>query len=217
MPDHIVELKTRPRDRVKIGLAGGRFFTVPLAAVETLAVGATLSDAEISRFDRMDQYFRGKDKVLRLLSKRARTRHQIATALESISIEPTIREGILSELEETGLIDDARFTRDYVKLKTEIRRLGPYRLRYDLKRLGVRKTIVDEVLDETFDTEVQMEMARDIAGRRAGGTRIDEKAARRLSGYLQRKGFDFEVVNRVVYDLLHGPEKNNPVGSDTDN
>jgi regulatory protein len=188
-----------------------------LAAAETLVFGATLSDEEISRFDRVDQFFRGRDKVLQLLSKRARTRHQMATALESMAIESSIQRGILSELEELGLIDDARFTREYVKLKVEVRRLGPYRLRHDLKRLGVHKTIVDEVLDETFDTEVQMEMAKDVAGRRTGGARVDEKVARRISGFLQRKGFDFEVVNRVVYDLLHSPETNNPDSTDTDN
>ncbi len=216
MPDYIVELKTRPRDRVKIELAGGRFFTVPLEAAEALVFGATLSDEEIFRFDRMDQYFRGKDKVIGLVSKRARTRRQVETALESMSIESSIRNGILAELEELGLIDDARFTREYVKLKVEIRQLGPYRLRHDLKRLGVRKTIVDEVLAETFDTEVQLEMAKDVAGRRMGGARVDEKAARRLSGFLQRKGFDFEVVNRVVYDLLHNSESNKTDSTDTD-
>jgi regulatory protein len=215
MPDHIVELKKRPRDRVKIGLAGGRFFTVPDEAAQSYEIGSAVSDAEISRLDRMDQYFRGRDKALGLLSKRARTRKQIETALDTLSLEPSIRNGLLSELEQSGLVDDARFTREYVKLKAEVRRLGPYRLRHDLQRLGVRRTIVETVLDEVFDDDTQREMAREVALRRAGPGRIDEKAARRLSGFLQRKGFDFEVVNQVVYDLLHrrGPD---PAESDTE-
>lgn len=206
MPDHIVELKPRPRGRVTIKLAGGRFFTVPLDQTRELSVGTALSDGEISRLDRIDQYFRGRSKAMLLLSKRARTRAQIKTALKKLSIEPSIQDGILSELIETGLVDDRRFAREYVHLKSEVRGFGPHRLRHDLTRLGVGSAIVDEVLDGSFDSEKQTSMARELALRRAGGGSVDEKTARRIADLLRRKGFDFEVVNRVVYDLLHRRE-----------
>jgi regulatory protein len=202
MPDHIIELKPRPRDRVMVSLAGGRFFTIPAGGAQ-LSVGTVLSDEAIARLDRMDQYFRGKDKAVSLISKRSRTREQVKAALEKLSIDSPVRDGILSELEDIGLIDDVRFTREYVRIKSEVRRQGPYRLRYDLKRLGVRKSIVDEVLDDSFDEHTQEVMARELAHRRAGGQPVDEKAARRIADFLRRKGFDYEVVNHVVYDLLH--------------
>jgi SOS response regulatory protein OraA/RecX len=82
--------------------------------------------------------------------------------------------------------------------------LGPFRLRYDLKRQGIRETIVDEVLEESFDAETQDSMAREVARRKTGDRRIDEKTARRISDHLRRKGFDYEIVNRVVLDLLRG-------------
>jgi regulatory protein len=201
MPDNIVELKPRPRGHVTVKLAGGRFFTIPSGDV-SLRVGAVVSDDEIARFDLMDQYFRGKDKALRLLSKRARSREEIRTALDSHSISESIREGILSELEETGLVDDRRFTREYVRLKMDLRHVGPHRLRHDLTRLGVRQSIVDDALDEYLDEHTQETMARKLALRRAGDSAVDEKTARRISDLLRRKGFDFEIINRVVYDLL---------------
>lgn len=202
MPDNIVELKPRPRGLVTVKLAGGRFFTIPME-VDSLRVGAVLSDEDVARFDRMDQYFRGKEKALSLISRRPRTRREIRTALEKLSISESILLGIVTELEETGLVDDRRFAREYVKVKMDVRRLGPYRLRHDLMKLGVRKSIVDDVLDECFDDDVQESMARELARRKAGGVEIDERTARRISDMLKRKGFDFEVVNRVVYELLH--------------
>lgn len=202
MPEKIVELKPRPRGLVTLKLAGGRFFTIPLSA-GALRVGAVLSDEEIARFDRMDQYFRGKTKALRLISRRSRTREEIRAALGKQSIAESIQNGILSELEEAGLVDDRRFAREYIRVKMDVRHLGPYRLRHDLARLGVRKSIVDDALAECFDEDTQETMARDLAYRRAGNGAIDEKGARRIAGLLRRKGFDFEVVNRVVYDLLH--------------
>lgn len=203
MPDHIVELKPRPRDRVKVTLAGGRFFTIPAGAA-TFNVGALVSDEDIARLARMDQYFRGKDKAVGLISKRPRSREQVRAALVKLEIDPPIREGILSELEEVGLIDDLRFAREYVRLKSDIRRLGPYRLQQDLARMGIRKPIRDEALVEAFDQRRQEATARELARARAGSKAVDEKAARRIADFLRRKGFDYEVVNHVVYDLLHG-------------
>jgi regulatory protein len=205
MPDRIVEFKPRPRGKVTVKLAGGRFFTIPREAVSFTA-GNVLQDDDIARLDRMDQHFRGKAKALRLISRRARTREEIKTALDKLSIESSIRNGIVSELEEKGLIDDLRFARDYVRVKREVRCLGPYRLRHDLKRLGVRKSIVDDVLSEAFDEMTQEAMARDLAGRRAGAAPTDEKEARRIADHLRRKGFDYEIVNRVVYELLRRTE-----------
>ena len=206
MPDHVVELKPRPRDKVSVGLSGGRFFTIPAQSAEFLSLNMVLSDEDIGRLDRMDQYFRGKDKALRLLSLRSRTRREIKTALEKLELNPSIRDGLVSELEEAGLINDLRFTREYVRIKSEVKRFGPHRLRHDLKRLGVARTIVEEVLEESFDPAAQEEMARELAERRVRGETVDEKTVRRVAGFLKRKGYDYEIVNRICYDLLRRPD-----------
>lgn len=195
-------MKPRPRDKVSVRLAGGRFFTIPAQSAAALDVNVVLTDEDIGRLERMDQYLRGREKALRLLSLRARTRQEIKTALDKLALEPSLRDGLMQELEETGLIDDLRFAREYVRVKSEVKRLGPHRLRHDLKRLGVSRTITDEVLAESFDAAGQEEMARELAARRVGGGRVDEKTVRRIAGLLRRKGYDYEVVNRVCYDLL---------------
>jgi len=202
MPDRIVELKPRPRERVVVTLAGGRFFTIPAQQAYVLSIGLELSDSEISRLDHIDQYFRGREKALRLLSLRHRTRHEVKTALDAMSIESAIREGLLSELEEDGLIDDARFAREYSQTKAEARFMGPHRLRHELARLGVRRDVVDEAMAETFAGDAQETQAWALVERKLGLATPDEGAVRRLAGLLRRKGYDYEVVNRVSYELL---------------
>ena len=41
-----------------------------------------------------------------------------------------------------------------------------------------------------------------VTGCGGGSATVDEGAARRIADFLRRKGFDYEVVNRVVYELL---------------
>ncbi|MDH3197055.1 MAG: RecX family transcriptional regulator [Candidatus Krumholzibacteria bacterium] len=202
MSDRIVELKPRPRDRVTVALAGGRFFTVPAAQAEPLRTGQDLGEVDVARLDALDQYFRGRDKMLRLLARRARSRHELSTALAAMAIVERVRGGILAELEEQGLVDDARFAREYVHARAEARAEGPHRLRRDLRKRGVARAVIDEVLAGGFDRERQEAMARTLVARKLGGGAVDERAVRRMADLLRRKGFDYEVVNRVAYDLL---------------
>ncbi len=185
-----------------IRLSGGRFFTVPASTAETLQPGTALRDDEIERLSRIDQYVRGKDKALRLLSIRSRSRHELETALAGMQIEPAVTSGILEELRELGLVDDARFAREFTDSRVEIKQLGPHRLKFELRKFGVSPAIVDRVLHETFPSGRQEELAWQIVRKKLGSREPGEKDVRRINDLLKRKGFDFGVASRVAYELL---------------
>ena len=200
MPDTIIERKPRPRDQVVIRLSGGRFFAIPQSAAETLAVGQQLSDEDIEHLDGVAQYVRGRDKAMRMLALRGRSKREIDDALRALSIRDTIRAGIVRELEENGLVDDARFAREFVAVKKDVRRVGPHRLRHDLGRLGLSRSVVDEALSG-FGAEEQESLARALVEKQLGTSPPSEKSVRRIVGMLRRKGYDYAVVNKVAYDL----------------
>jgi len=202
MPDRIVEVKPRPRDRVTVTLAGGRFFTIPEEQAQELAPGRELSEAEVERLGRVDQYFRGRDKALRLLAVRARSRYELRVALDGLGVDAAVREGILDELVEAGLVDDRRFAREYVQAKAEGRGMGPHRLRFDLKQRGVNRSIIDDVLASELPAERQEALARGLVERKVGAGAVDDRVVRRVAGMLQRKGYDYEIINRISYELL---------------
>ncbi len=206
MSEHIVERKPRPRDRVMIRLSGGRFFAIPEEAAAPLAVGAELSDEDIERLVRIDQYLRGRDKALRMLAIRGRSRREIEDALRALGVADAVRGGIVSELEEKGLVDDARFAREFVSVKKDVRRLGPHRLRADLKKLGVKRSAVDDAL-ASFGADEQERLARSLAERAVRNGPVDEKVVRRVAAMLTRKGFDYGVVNRIAADLARRMER----------
>lgn len=202
MPETIVEIKPRPRDRMLIRLSGGRFFTIPQSEGETLGTGIALRDEDVERLSRIDQYLRGRDKALRLLSIRARSRHELESALAGMEIVAGVRNGILEELRELGLVDDVRFAREYAGVRVELKHVGPHRLRFELRKFGVSSAIVDRVLDESFPSGRQDELAWEVVRKRLGSRKPDEKDVRRINDLLKRKGFDYGVINRIAYELL---------------
>jgi len=191
MPENVVEWKPRPRDRVFIKLSGGRFFTIPAAKAEPLAAGAMLSDDEIEKLSRIDQYFRGQEKAMRLLAIRPRSRWEIKRALDGIGLLPAIRDGVLLDLKERGLIDDARFAGEFVRNQFELRQYGPHRLRFALKKRGVSGAIVDDVLSREITDQGQETAARRLVEKKLGGRKPDEGDIRRLGALLRRKGIDY--------------------------
>ena len=214
MPETIVERKPRPRDRVWIRLSGGRFFAIPEAAATHCVPGAALSKEDVDHLDRLDQYVRGHDKAMRMLGARARSRREIESALRTLGISDAVRKGIVEALEGAGLIDDARFAREFVSVRKETRRVGPHRLRQDLSRLGLNRVVVDRAL-ASYGAEEQEVLARALVERTVRSGAIDENVVRRVVALLKRKGFDYAVVNRVAYDLAR-KMRSSPRG-DTDN
>ncbi|UCG51212.1 MAG: RecX family transcriptional regulator [Candidatus Latescibacterota bacterium] len=202
MSESVVQWKPRPRNRVFIKLSGGRFFTIPEAEGEALKPGTKLSEEAIERLSRIDQYFRGRDKSMRLLAIRSRSRYEIESTLDGMGIAPEIRNGILGELQESGLIDDVRFTREYVSSRIELKQLGPHRLRFDLKKFRVSAAIAHQVLNDAFPPGRQEELAWAIVRKKLRTAKAQEKDIRRIRDLLRRKGLDYEIINHVAYELL---------------
>ena len=211
MSEIITERKPRPRDRFDIRLSGGRFFAIPQAAAEMLAVGQQLSDEDLLHHDGVAQYTLGRDKAMRMLALRSRSKREIDDALRTLGLRDTIRTGLMRELEEIGLVDDARFAREFVAVKKDVRRVGPHRLRHDLGKLGLGRAAVDEALSD-FGTDEQLTLARTLAEKTLGAALPSEKSVRRVVGMLRRKGYDYAVVNKVAYELA----RRIPRSADTD-
>jgi regulatory protein len=202
MAETIAHCGPRPRSRFYVRLSGGRSFVIPEMEAAGLHPGRELSAEEIARLEKMDQYLRGRDKVLRLLSIRARSKHELEQALGALHLEPAIIRGIMQEMTDRGLVDDLRFAREFVLARTELKNHGPHRLRGDLKRSGVSRAVIDQAIGEVCTAESQEELAWRAAGRKMGTAKPDVNAVKRLSDHLKRNGFDYEVVNKVVFELL---------------
>jgi regulatory protein len=140
--------------------------------------------------------------VLRRLTARARTRHELAQALQSKRVpEPSAVE-VLNRLEQVGLIDDAQFARDWVESRQGRRSLSRGALRRELQLKGVDRDLIEEAL-EPITSEEELAAARALAEKKMrsmGPVRSDVRY-RRLAGALARRGFSAGVVAAVLAQL----------------
>jgi len=142
-----------------------------------------------------------KDRALRLLAVRWRSREELRRRLRQAAFDPEEIVSALEDLEGAGLIEDERFAREVVRDQATRRLAGNRVIRNALRQKGVAAEIAESVLEEAGD---EAERAFELASRRA--VRMSgydpDVASRRLYGLLTRRGFSHAVASEAVARAL---------------
>jgi regulatory protein len=174
-------------------------------------LGPDAPDPELPEPD-ADPAVIAREICLRLLTDRARTRQELASALARKGVPPEAAAEVLDRFGEVGLIDDAAFAGQWVRSRHVHRGLGRRAIAVELRRKGVADAVAGEALAEV-DAESEDRRARELVDRKLRSLAIgtpDQRAtaARRLVGMLARKGYGAGTAYRVVRAALaeHGAE-----------
>ncbi|NJP06744.1 MAG: regulatory protein RecX [Chloroflexaceae bacterium] len=110
----------------------------------------------------------------------------------------------IARLQEVELLDDASFARLWVDNRQTHHPRGSAALRNELYRKGIDRAIIDATLSDTAllgDPATQAMSLGRAALRKYANAPDRATFWRRLGGYLQRRGFTFEVVEPVLTTL----------------
>ena len=141
--------------------------------------------------------------VLKLLKSHPRTIFEVNDKLCRKGYKKETIENLIKDFREKKYLDDKAFTRLWVSSKMSLKPEGRYLLRKKLQKKGVHADIIEEVLADETSTADEYEIARTVALSRKkvlGG--IDKtKSKKRIYDYLLRRGFDFEMVYKVIKEI----------------
>lgn len=153
--------------------------------------------------------------VLRKLAAQARTRSELAKALQARAVPAEAASVVLDRMSEIGLVDDAAFAQDWVASRQQRRHLSRSALRRELQNKGVARDQIDEALAPLGVSE-ELEAALSLARRRQAtmATLPRDVQYRRLSGVLARRGFGGSVAAQVLEVVLAGVSEDRLRGED---
>lgn len=140
---------------------------------------------------------------MRFFSFRDRTEKEAREKLRKKGIDEKTVEEAIEWLKEEGLLNDANFARQWVEGRKE--KYGSSRLYRELIRKGVRSEIAREAVGEILEEE---ELQRAISwGRRrlASMPENDPRRRAKLASFLLRRGFSWEIVEKVLRYLFPSP------------
>jgi regulatory protein len=110
---------------------------------------------------------------------------------------------VLARLRENGQLDDARYAKQFVRQRTEIRRQGKFRITRDLRARGVADEHILAALAEAAGQTDETALVRQRIERKLKLTRgeVDDRKIASLYRSLMRAGFAPDVIRRELQSL----------------
>lgn len=189
----------RREDRVNIYLDGEYAFSLQASLATRLKVGQLLSPEECERLEHEDAVHRGQEQALHFLAYRPRSRSEVERYLQGKEWPDEVIQHILAQLEEAGWLGDASFSRFWVDNREDFRPRSRRALQVELRQKGVSDQVIEQALQGIDERDSAYRAAWGRAQRLA---RFDRQTFyRRLGGFLQRRGFAYDIVKETVERL----------------
>lgn len=195
MPE-ITRVRER-RGRARI-FVDGEFWAeidADVAVERGLREGAALGLEELEAARATGERALAMNRALHFLGYRARSRSEVRERLRRYGYGEETVGAVIGRLEELGYLDDEEFARTVVREKA--RRYGPRRVSADLRRSGVDAELAQDIVEEEFAERSEVEAARSAAARRYN-RRGSDAEARRVYGFLMRRGYSADVCAEVA-------------------
>jgi regulatory protein len=151
-----------------------------------------------------------KDRALRLLGVRDRSRRELEVRLLRAGFDRDHVDRALDDLARAGLIDDERFAAAVVEHAVSARVAGRRAVMSDLMAKGVDRAVVERAVAPLAATEEERALV--LAERRAARLRAVEPvvAFERLSSFLVRRGFAPGMAYSAARRVLGTAEPDGP-------
>jgi regulatory protein len=137
------------------------------------------------------------------LSRRARSRGELAQLLAKKAVPEEIAERLLDRLVAQKLLDDCAFAQEWSQLRHRSKGLSRRVLAQELRKKVIAPELIDEAL-ATISREDEVLAARALVAKKVRSlTRCDDGVRyRRLHSLLARKGYSSSVISEAIREEL---------------
>jgi regulatory protein len=141
------------------------------------------------------------DAAIKILMRRAHSVYEMKKALIRRTPDETLIQKVLTRLKENGLIDDARYAKQFARQRTEVRKQGKFRVARELRARGVPDRHINPALEATDTDEAAVVRQRIQRKMRLFRGEIDDRKVASLYRSLLRAGFSADVIRRELRRL----------------
>lgn len=143
------------------------------------------------------------DAAIKILMRRAHSVHEMKRALERRCEDAGLVKNVMARLKTSGLIDDARYAKQFARHRTESRKQGKFRIARDLRARGVPDRHIEAAIEEAAEQTDEASLVRQRIQRKLRASRgeIDDRKLASLYRSLLRSGFSADLIRRELKSL----------------
>ncbi|MBN1481871.1 hypothetical protein EH223_05970 [candidate division KSB1 bacterium] len=165
-----------------------------------IARGDELAEQHIETILQLEQQRAAKEKAYRLLAVRPRSKKELSDRLKLAGFNQNDINWVLDELVRLKLLNDTEFALMFAKNRMITKPCGPLLLRQELTQKGISPRDIAHAIHEVYSEKSEYVIAREAAIKnKKKQVRLDEdKAKKRVTDFLMRRGFNWDIVNDIV-------------------
>lgn len=135
-----------------------------------------------------------------MLARRELSEKQVRERLARKGHEEDAIDAAVARLRDERALDDARVAEAIARTETSIRRRGKLRVRMQIERAGIDKSIAKRAVDAVFDAIdddalIEASLSKRLRGRE---TIADDREFQRLYRYLAGQGFESDRIMKLL-------------------
>lgn len=166
-----------------------------------LHVGMVIDDAQLAEIVEREEIVKATNAGLSLLGYRARATGELEARLRRKGFSPSAIAAAIEKLQGWHYLDDENFAQAWIEQQQAHRPRSRRALQQELRTKGIEPGLIESTLATTkFDEEAD---ALALARKKWQGMAnlSPEVRQRRLTGYLGRRGYGFDIVRKVINQL----------------
>lgn len=203
-----IEAQKKNEDRVNIYVDDKFFMAIFKELVFTfnLKKGNEIDEKDLKSILRNEMFIKAKNKALNILSRADQSEKKIREKLAT-DYEDEVIDDVIDFLKKYNFINDDILAQRIVSTNINLNRCGKNRIKQNLYNKGISKEAISEAVSE-IDSDVEFENAMYLAKKRYELVKKDEKRKiyQKISQHLAYKGFDYDIIKRVLNKLLNYDE-----------
>ncbi len=203
MAGTITKLHTQKNSnsRVNVYLNGEFAFGLALIHALWLKIGQDLDDDDITRLKSADSLEMAMQRAVGFVAYRPRSVLEVKRRLKKAGADDEQIEAIVVRLKEAELLDDATFSSEWVESRLRSRPRSKRMMAWELKAKGIDGAAASVALAQVDDDKTALELARKRWPRLLASDLTPQERKRKLSDYLARNGYGYEVIQTVIREV----------------
>jgi len=146
---------------------------------------------------------KGKEYLLRLLSRRIYSRYEVSKKLNDKGYPENIIADLIFWLENNSYINDELFAEMWAQFRLRNKPIGRYKLNQELRIKGVKQDIIQKVIDKTYIEMDELTLARNLIKEKIVSSKIKNIKVnpKKIYNFLLRRGFSIEISKNIYHEL----------------
>src|SRR5258705_3862579 len=145
------------------------------------------------------------DAAIRILMRRAHSVHEMKKALARRCEDDKIVRNVVERLKRENLLDDARYAKQFTRLRTESRKQGEFRIARDLRARGIPDRHIETAINEAAAASDPAAIIRQRIERKLRLVRgeIDERQMESLYRTLIALVLPSDLIRKELHRITH--------------